>query len=236
MPPGHARRRVRQGSDVCTARLQLPCDSGNLSAKAELRRGRDRKGELGGVLVVAAHRWWSRHGRLPAQWCLVTGLGAATIGSVRDVVADGAGVAVTTTCVADNDVVVEGSEQHTVRTQRRGSTENSFCWPRRGHGEVQDAGAACCCPRVSSWAARCRRRGARGAGGVGARRRWLGAGHVQVLVAGRGWGWGSARPVALHGRLDGDGCAGAMGHELDVGVAGAARRLRRCPEAEEWRR
>jgi len=27
---------------------------------------------------------------------------------------------------------------------------------------------------------------------------------------------------ALHGRLDDDGCAGAMGHELDVEVAGFA--------------
>ena len=46
-----------------------------------------------------------------------SGLGAATTGSARDVVADGAGVAA---CVADDGVVVEGPEQTTVRTQRRG--------------------------------------------------------------------------------------------------------------------
>ena len=78
--------------------------------------------------MVAAHRWWSRHGRRPTQWCSGMGLGAATTRSVRDVVADGVGVAVLGRRGRGRHGVAGLGSCSVRKAQRRGGSS----WPEAG--------------------------------------------------------------------------------------------------------
>ena len=160
MPLGRDRRRVRQGSVVCIARLQLPCDSGNLGAKAGLRRGCDRKGEIGRFLV--AHRrqgqaWRGRgapahrRGRGTARRWWVRGDGARRAASVAwSRARPGAG--------CGGRLGAEHGEDTTSRWlgNKVGSVSHPWCLEKDhgvgvGPNEVGAEANRCCAGRVTSW-------------------------------------------------------------------------------------